>query len=284
MRTFCGATVFSAVLGFGAAWADAPEQAAASAIAQRSPVEVAQAALDRSRASLQCRFAFTLQEKGEADAPWATWEADAQHTLEFDPRRGIGERWRIVQNERNIRRTIRRQFNYGGRSDPHTDLLTVTLEGDVSINDLRLLEERPDVWVFEFSPSATSTVNRDAHSFLNKLQGELWVSRSTGSVVRRSLKISEPFESGIGRVNTGIFVREYSETPPGFAFVQGTNQTMSVTVQGRGVDTQGRQRITAVQPICDPAEVRRIAEMEARDEQYERTDREPTTGSRMRRN
>jgi hypothetical protein len=57
---------------------------------------------------------------------------------------------------------------------------------------------------------------------------------------------------------------------------------MSITVQGRGVDSHGKQRISGVTPICDPAEVRAIAEMEARDVGYERSDGPTRTGTRIR--
>lgn len=247
-----------------------------------NPVSVAQAALARSRASLDCRFAFTLEEEGVANAPWATWPADAKQTLQFDPRRAIGDRWKIIRNEKNVRKDIRRQFNVGGRSDPRADLLTLTLEGDVDINDITLKQERPDVWVFGFKPSATSTVNREAHSFLNALEGELWVSRQTGEIVRRTLLIAEPFDSGLGRVRVGNFMRVYAPGQNGAAITRDTRQKMTITVQGRGVESEGRQTISDVTPICDPAEVRAIAEMEARDVSYERSDSDPRTGSRVR--
>ncbi len=264
-------------MGVAAAAADGT-----SDIAAASPVSVAQAALARSRASLECRFAFTLEEEGAATAPWATWPADAKQTLQFDPRRAIGDRWKIIRNEKNVRKDIRRQFNVGGRSDPHADLLTLTLEGDVDITDITLKQERPDVWVFGFKPSATSTVNREAHSFLNALEGELWVSRQTGEIVRRTLLIAEPFDSGLGRVRVANFTREYAPADGGAVITRGTRQNMTITVQGRGVESTGRQTISAITPICDPAEVRAIAEMEARDVSYERSDSEPRTGTRMR--
>ncbi len=268
----------TALTAVGAAVAADP----ASTTATSSPLSVAQAALARSRASLECRFAFTLEEEGQATAPWATWPADAKQTLQFDPRRPIGDRWKIIRNEKNVRKDIRRQFNVGGRSDPHADLLTLTLEGDVEITDLQLKAERPDVWVFSFKPFATSTVNAEAHVFLNALAGELWVSRQTGEIVRRTLLIAEPFDSGLGRVRVGNFMREYVPGQGGYAITRDTAQNMTITVQGRGVESEGRQSISDVQPICDPAEVRSIAEMETRDVSYERSDSDPRTGSRVR--
>jgi hypothetical protein len=260
-----------------AAWAADPAPAGMSA-----PMDAAQAALARSRAQLACRFAFTLEEEGEADMAGATWPADAKQTLNFDPRRPIGERWKIIRNEKNIRKKIRRQFNWGGRSDPRADMLTITLEGDVDITDLTLKETRPDMWVFAFKPFATSTVNRQAHVFLNAMEGELWISRQSGDVVRRVLRVAEPFDTGLGRVRTGDFVRTYAPGANGHSFTRDTAQKMQITVQGRGVDAVGRQTISEIVPICDPAEVQAIAEMEARDVTYEKSDQEPATGSRLR--
>lgn len=247
-----------------------------------SPVDVAQIALARARPALACRFAFTLEEEGVANAPWADYPADAKQTLEFDPRRAIGDRWKIIRNEKNLRPEIRRQFNYGGRSDPRADVLTLTLEGDIDITELQLKEERPDVWVFTFKPFATTTVNREAHVFLNVLKGELWVSRRTGQVVRRNLRIEEPFDTGLGRVRVADFDRTYAEDGIGYAVTRGTAQKMNISVQGRGVEATGWQRISKIVPICDPAEVRAIAEMEARDVKYEKSDGPVRTGTRVR--
>lgn len=263
-----------------AAWAADPAPVAVAA--PGSPVDIAQAALARSRGALQCRFAFTLEEEGVADAPWADYPADAKQTVQFDPRRAIGDRWKIIKNEKNVRSDIRRQFNWGGRSDPRADMLTLTLEGDVDITELTLKEERRDVWVFGFKPFATSTVNRQAHVFLNVLEGELWVSRQSGEVVRRVLRVKEPFDTGLGRVRVADFSRDYAPGEGGYAFTRDTAQKMQITVQGRGVDASGRQTISDVIPICDPAEVQRIAEMEARDVTYEKSDAPPRTGSRLR--
>lgn len=247
-----------------------------------NPVDVAQAALARARPSLACRFAFTLAEEGVANAPWADWPEDAKRTVQFDPRRAIGDRWRIIRNEKGLRPQIRRQFNWGGRSDPHADMLTLTLEGDVDIGELRLKEERADVWVFSFTPTATDTVNPQAHIFLNALHGELWVSRRTGQIVRRDLHIVEPFDTGLGRVRVADFHRDYAEDGSGYAITRATAQKMSISVQGRGVDAEGTQRISDVIPICDPAEVQRIAEMEARDVQDEKSDGPTRAGTRLR--
>lgn len=247
-----------------------------------TPMAIAQAALERGRPALACRFAFTLEEEGVADSLRSDYPNDAKQTVEFDPRRAIGERWRILKNEKNVRREIRRQFNWGGRSDPRADVLTLTLEGDVDITDLQLKEERPDVWVFAFKPSATSTVNREAHVFLNALSGELWVSRSSGQIVRRTLRVVEPFDTGLGRVRVADFERTYAEDGAGYAITRNTAQKMSISVQGRGIDAKGSQRISNVTPICDPAEVGAIAEMETREVQYERSDVTARTGTRLR--
>ena len=281
VRALVLALVLTAAVAAGVAVAADPATEVAT-VGVSHPLKVAQAALARSRASLQCRFAFTLEEEGVANAPWATWPADAKQTLQFDPRRAIGERWKIIRNEKNVRKDIRRLFNLGGRSDPHADLLTLTLEGDVDITDLQLKEERADVWVFSFKPFATTTVNPEAHVFLNALVGELWVSRQSGEIVRRTLLIDEPFDSGLGRVRVANFMREYLPGQSGYAMTRGTAQKMTITVQGRGIESEGRQTISEIQPICDPVEVRAIAEMEARGVSYERSDSEPRTGSRVR--
>jgi hypothetical protein len=247
-----------------------------------TPVEIAQAALARARPALACRFAFTLQEEGSAKSLFAQDPSAVKQTIEFDPRRAIGDRWKIIRNEKNVRREIRRQLNWGGRSDPRADMLTLTLEGDIDITELQLKEERPDAWVFSFTPFATSTVNQEAHVFLNALKGELWVSRANNQIVRRRLFIEEPFDTGLGRIRVADFDRVYVDNGSGYTVTQDTVQKMSITVQGRGVDSHGKQRISGVTPICDPAEVRAIAEMEARDVGYERSDGPTRTGTRIR--
>lgn len=274
MRVLVLAAVAAVALPLGASMAADPAPA--------NPVAIAQAALSRARPALACRFAFTLQEEGSADSNYVRYPPSVKQTIEFDPRRAIGDRWQIVRNEKNIRREIRRQMNWGGRSDPRADMLTLTLEGDIDITDLQLKEERPDVWVMSFKPFATSTVNREAHVFLNALKGELWVSRATNQIVRRRLYIEEPFDTGLGRIRVADFDRIYADNGLGYSVTQDTAQKMSITVQGRGVDAQGKQRISGVTPICDPAEVRAIAEMEARDVGYERSDAPTRTGTRMR--
>jgi hypothetical protein len=259
----------------------APALADDASLANADPVAVAKAALERNRPALQCRFAFTLVEKAENQTIWATFDLKRRNRMEFDPRRPIGERWRILAANR-AHGDQRRQMNWGARSDPRADLLTLTLEGDVEISELKLQEARPDAWVLSFTPVATGTVNKTSHNWLNQLQGELIVSRGSGEVVGRTLRQVGAFEEGMGRLRTGSFSRTYAAKGP-YSFTAATNQDMEMSAAGKRVKTIGEQTITAVTPICDAAEVARIAAMEAAAPQRELSDRTAPTGTRIRR-
>lgn len=256
-------------------------QAAANAPPNPDPVAIARAALEAAQGSLRCRYAFTLEERGENDTTWATFDLKQRQTLQFDPRRPMGDRWRILSTTRPDRIYQRRVFNYGGRSDPKTDLLTLTLEGDVVISDLALQSETSDAWVLSFRPSASDIVSRTGQPFLNAMTGELTVDKATGAIVRRRIFLKEPFDAGVGRVREGNFVREYGPGDAGAPLVRATNQLLVVTVRGRGIDTVGEQKIRNITPICDPAEVDRIAAAEAAAPNLERSDVKPPTGSRV---
>lgn len=251
-----------------------------TARAAADPIAIAKAALERNRPALQCRFAFTLVEKAENKTIWATYDLSRRNRMEFDPRRPIGERWRILAASR-AHGDQRRQMNWGARSDPRADLLTLTLEGDVEISDLKLQEARADAWVFSFAPIASSTVNKTSHNWLNQLQGELIVSRGTGEVVGRTLRQAGAFEEGLGRLRTGVFARTYA-TKGAYSFTAATNQEMEMSAAGKRVKTTGEQTITNVTPICDAGEVARIAAMEAAGVRRELSDRTPSTGTRIR--
>ena len=272
------AAAFCAALGAALA---APSPPAAADGANLDPLAVAQTALDRARGSLKCRYAFTLVEKGQNETIWASFDLSQRQTLEFDPRRPVGQRWRILATTRTDRIYQRRVLNYGGRSDPKTDLLTLTLEGDVVIRDLALQSETPASWVFSFKPSASNTVNINAHPFLNAMSGELHVSKATGQVTRRRIFLKEPFDAGVGRVRAGDFTRDYAVTDIGAPLVRATNQLLSTTVYGRGIDSTGEQIIRNITAICDRAEVERIAAMEAAAPNVERSDVKPPTGTRL---
>jgi hypothetical protein len=275
MRALIFSLVCSAAAVCGSAGADSTVPAA-------DPVAVAQAALERNRPQLQCRFAYTLVEEAANKTMWATYDLTRKNRMEFDPRRPIGERWRILGANRQAG-DQRRQMNWGARSDPRSDILTLTLEGDIKIKDLALIETRPDAWVFSFKPEATGTVNRTAHSWLNQLTGELVVSRATGEVVGRTLRQVGAFEEGLGRLREGVFQRAYASNGT-YSFTAATNQKMEMSAQGKQVQSNGKQQISGIVPICDPAEVARIAALELEGPGRELNDRPETpTGTRVRR-
>jgi hypothetical protein len=222
-------------------------------------------------------------ERGENDTVWASFDLKQSQTLQFDPRRPIGERWRILATTRSDRLYQRRVFNYGGRSDPRTDLLTLTLEGDVAIRDLTLTGETPAAWTFGFRPSASPIVNRMAHPFLNALQGELQIDKASGDVISRRLFLSSTFDAGAGRVRKGDFTRFYERQADGAVVLRAATSKLGVSVYGRQIDSEGDQTIRNIIPICDAAEVQRIAAMEAAAPNIERTDNRPFTGTRIQR-
>jgi hypothetical protein len=281
LATLSAFMIAALVMSAGPSGGVAPANAQSSNSAAADPVLVAQAAVDRARASLKCRYAFTLVEQGQNETIWATYDLRQRQTLEFDPRRPPGQRWRILATTRTDRIYQRRVLNVGGRSDPKTDLLSLTLEGDIVIRDLALQSETLTSWVFSFQPSASNTVNITAHPFLNAMSGELHVSKATGQVTRRRIYLKEPFDAGVGRVRAGDFVRDYALGDNGVPLVRATNQLLSTTVYGRGIDSTGVQSVRNVTPICDPAEVARIAAMEAEAPNVERSDVKPPTGTRL---
>jgi hypothetical protein len=262
---------------------------AAPVLAQDTPAPVgaaeavatAQAAIARSKSALQCRFAFTMKEKAANQTLWASFDLERSQTASYDPRRERGERWEVKGASRP-RVEQRRQMNWGTRSDPRTDVLTIPLEGDIEITELKLTEERPDAWVFSFKPFATGTVNPQGRGWLNQLTGELVVSKS-GQIVSRTLIQQGVFEAGLGRARDSRFTRFYSAGRNGEALLASTKQELTMSARGRGVDSVGEQVYSGVEPICDPAEVKRIADYESSESWREKGDMDPRTGSRIRR-
>lgn len=263
--------------------AEAPMQTTAmsgDAPVANEPIAAAEAALVRARGALQCRFAFSLQEEAANRAVWVDRPLTVRQSLEFDPRRDPGERWRVLNTTRTDTRAQRRQLNLGGRSDPRTDLLSLTVEGDVRITNLQLKETRPDAWVFSFVPEATNEVSTQGQSFLNELVGELVVSRQTGSVIERTLLVDGAYDAGQGRVQNSRFTRRYRDVD-GLTVVATTEQQFMMSARGQPVRTTGRQTYSGVTPICAAGDLEAINLAEATSGSRERDDTPaPARGAR----
>lgn len=229
------------------------------------PMELAAFALANAREPGQCRFAFSRLTTTAAQVAWS--DADADVVARFDPRLPIGERWQLLRassQERAIRRSMEREDRKGLASD----LIMLLAEGEWTFEDLALTAEHADRYVYAYTPRTVPgrAIDETGIAIIEQLVGELEVSRETGRMLSSTLR-EPPAEAvrslGIVRVHRALLRNSYIPGANGFQLAEGGSQMLSMSALLTRTELTTVFRYQEVEPICDPAEVARIAETEA---------------------
>ncbi len=243
-----------------------PTEALAAAPVPTDPMELVAFARSNAQEPARCRFAFTRLQTTVAQAGWS--DADAEAVIRFDPRLAIGERWTVVRatrQQRGIQRALTRQ----DRTGLPFDLITLTAEGEYTFEDVRLSSEHPDRFVYSFAPRMIPerAADQTGVGIIEQLVGELEVSRETGRVLASTLREPPPGTAvralGIVRVHRALLRNSFIPGSEGFALTDSGTQMFQMSALLSQTEVTTAFRFTEVEPICDPAEVARIAEAEA---------------------
>jgi hypothetical protein len=245
---------------------------AAEAIAPPAPaiptdaMELAAFALANAREPARCRFAFSRLQTTVAQSGWS--DADAEMVIRFDPRLAIGERWTVVRATRQ-QRAIQRALSRQDRSGLPFDLISLTAEGEYTFENLQLTAEHPDRLVYSFAPRAIPerAADETGVGIIEQLIGELEVSRETGRAISSTLREPPPGTPvralGIVRVHRALLRNNFVPGAEGFALTDSGSQMFNMSALLTRTEVTNSFRFTEIEPICDPAEVERIAAAEA---------------------
>lgn len=235
-------------------------EAVASALAA-DPLTLVRASLERARATT-CRFAFSQSVQSDAQAGLGSDSVTG--LLRFDPRLPVGERWTLVNATKHVR-AIQRNLARADRQGPPTDLLQLLPEGDVTLSELTLAEEHPEVFVFRFKPVpiAERIADENVRNMMAQMEGKLEV-RHDGSIVRRTVSVpAGGIRVGIAKLQSGSTSRGYVTLPDGQVVADSEVYTARATALLSGAEVTTTGRLSDVEPICDTATVAAIADREA---------------------
>lgn len=240
-------------------------QADAAPPVPADPMELAAFALANAREPAQCRFAFSRLTVGGAQFGWSAGSADM--VTRFDPRLPVGERWTVVRAN-SQQRAIQRNLSREDRKGFPSDWISLIAEGEWTYENIVVASEHPDKVVYSYTPRAIPerAANETGVRIIEQLVGQFEVSRETGRIISGTL--TEPPEGavralGIVRVHRALFGFRYATAANGLLLTDSGAQQMRLSALGTPSEVEFSFRYTDIEPICDPAEVARIAEAEA---------------------
>lgn len=240
-------------------------QADAAPPVPTDPMELAAFALANAREPAQCRFAFSRLTVGGAQFGWSAGSADM--VTRFDPRLPVGERWTVVRAN-SQQRAIQRNLSREDRKGFPSDWISLIAEGEWTYENIVVASEHPDKVVYSYTPRAIPerAANETGVRIIEQLVGQFEVSRETGRIISGTL--TEPPEGavralGIVRVHRALFGFRYATAANGLLLTDSGAQQMRLSALGTPSEVEFSFRYTDIEPICDPAEVARIAEAEA---------------------
>jgi hypothetical protein len=241
------------------------EAVAVAPVVPTDPMELAAFALANAREAAQCRFAFSRLTVGGAQFGWSAGTADI--VARFDPRLPVGERWTVVRAN-SQQRAIQRNMSREDRKGMPSDLIGLMPEGEWTYQNIAVASEHPDKVVYSYTPRAIPerAANETGVRIIEQLVGQFEVLRETGRIISGTL--TEPPEGavralGIVRVHRALFGFRYATAANGFLLTDSGAQQMRLSALGTPSEVEFSFRFEDVEPICDPAEVARIAAAEA---------------------
>lgn len=241
------------------------EAVAPAPVVPTDPMELAAFALANAREAAQCRFAFSRLTAGGAQFGWSASAADI--VARFDPRLPVGERWTVVRANTQ-QRAIQRSLSREDRKGLPSDLIGLLPEGEWTYQNVAVASEHPDKVVYSYTPQVIPerASNETGVRIIEQLVGQFEVSRETGRIISGTL--TEPPEGavramGIVRVHRALFGFRYATGANGLLLTDSGAQQMRLSALGTPSEVEFSFRFEDVEPICDPADVARIAEAEA---------------------
>jgi hypothetical protein len=228
------------------------------------PLALANSALAQARLGESCRFAFTQKNIADVRAGWATADAEVEFT--FDPRLPIGTRFTMVRAAKQEKAIAKNLVKTDKLAQPY-DLIALLPEGEFKIEQLApKASTQTEVALFTFKPSVIveRSDSEMGVKLVNQYEGTLEVDRATGRVRTVTIRVPEGgAKAGIVKMTGGMFARAYAVVGDSYVAAERITQSQSARALWSTAEVTSGTQFSNVTPICDAAEVARIAEMEA---------------------
>ncbi len=242
-----------------------PQTEALARVVPADPMELAAFALAHAREPAQCRFALSRHATSASQAGLATSEFDV--VTRFDPRLPVGDRWTVVSANRQ-QRALQRNMSREDRKGLPSDLILLLPEGEWTFENVAVAQEHPDRVVYNYTPRVIPerAASETGVGIIEQLIGQFEVSRESGRILKSTLT-EPPADAvralGIVRVHSALIVTQYATGANAFLLGEAGSQHLHLSALLTPTAVGTAFRYFDIEPICDPAEVARIAEEEA---------------------